>query len=153
LSAKGFAAIADAGRMQAVLPFLFIDFTFLAANLFKVAEGGWMLHASGAIVTAIMHTWRCGTQLLLESCQRGMPERAVGLCDRTRFTDGPGKPRRGFFNQPPERVGGTKGGCDRPDKAKKLQPAYGWQPRRQIDELASDQRMHQVQRIRDGAEK
>src|SRR4029079_11093532 len=41
-----------------LVPFLCIDFSFLAANLLKVFEGGWMPLALGTIVMIIMYTWR-----------------------------------------------------------------------------------------------
>jgi KUP system potassium uptake protein len=48
-----------------MLPFLFVDMIFLAANLLKVAEGGWMPLALGAVVMALMYTWRRGSRLLV----------------------------------------------------------------------------------------
>jgi KUP system potassium uptake protein len=53
-----------------ILPFLFIDFTFLAANLLKVAEGGWIPLALGAAVMTIMYTWRRGSRLLFEKTRK-----------------------------------------------------------------------------------
>jgi KUP system potassium uptake protein len=53
-----------------ILPFLFIDFTFLAANLLKIVEGGWMPLALGALVMAIMYTWRRGSRLLFEKTRK-----------------------------------------------------------------------------------
>ena len=53
-----------------MLPFLFIDLTFLAANLLKVVEGGWMPLALGALVMAVMYTWRLGSRLLFEKTRR-----------------------------------------------------------------------------------
>jgi KUP system potassium uptake protein len=53
-----------------MLPFLFIDLTFLAANLLKVVEGGWMPLALGSVVMALMYTWRRGSQLLFEKTRR-----------------------------------------------------------------------------------
>ncbi|MEP7030076.1 MAG: potassium transporter Kup, partial [Pseudolabrys sp.] len=47
-----------------ILPFLFIDLTFLAANLLKVVEGGWMPLALGGVVMLVMYTWRRGSRLL-----------------------------------------------------------------------------------------
>ena len=44
-----------------IVPFLFIDLTFLSANLLKVLDGGWMPLLLGAILMAIMYTWRRGT--------------------------------------------------------------------------------------------
>jgi len=48
-----------------MLPFLFIDLTFLTANLLKIAEGGWMPLALGAVVMVLMYTWRRGSRLLV----------------------------------------------------------------------------------------
>ncbi len=53
-----------------MLPFLFIDLTFLAANLLKVVEGGWMPLALGVLVMAVMYTWRRGSRLLFEKTRR-----------------------------------------------------------------------------------
>jgi KUP system potassium uptake protein len=53
-----------------IVPFLFIDLTFLSANLLKVAEGGWMPLALGAMIMTIMYTWRRGTRLLFEKTRR-----------------------------------------------------------------------------------
>jgi KUP system potassium uptake protein len=53
-----------------ILPFLFIDFTFLAANLLKIVEGGWMPLALGALVMTIMYTWRRGSRLLFEKTRK-----------------------------------------------------------------------------------
>ena len=53
-----------------MLPFLFIDLTFLAANLLKVVEGGWMPLALGGVVMTVMYTWRRGTRLLFEKTRR-----------------------------------------------------------------------------------
>jgi KUP system potassium uptake protein len=53
-----------------MLPFLFIDLTFLAANLLKVVEGGWMPLALGAIVMTVMYTWRRGSRLLFEKTRK-----------------------------------------------------------------------------------
>ena len=53
-----------------MLPFLLIDFTFLSANLLKIVEGGWMPLALGALVMAVMYTWRRGSWLLFEKTRR-----------------------------------------------------------------------------------
>jgi KUP system potassium uptake protein len=54
-----------AAALALMLPFLFIDLTFLAANLLKILEGGWMPLALGAIVMLLMYTWRRGSHLLV----------------------------------------------------------------------------------------
>ena len=53
-----------------MLPFLFIDLTFLTANLLKVVEGGWMPLALGALIMTLMYTWRRGSRLLFEKTRR-----------------------------------------------------------------------------------
>jgi KUP system potassium uptake protein len=53
-----------------IVPFLFIDLTFLSANLLKVVEGGWVPLALGAAVMAVMYTWRRGSRLLFEKTRR-----------------------------------------------------------------------------------
>jgi KUP system potassium uptake protein len=53
-----------------IVPFLFIDLTFLSANLLKVVEGGWMPLALGALIMSIMYTWRRGSRLLFEKTRR-----------------------------------------------------------------------------------
>jgi KUP system potassium uptake protein len=58
------------GALALMLPFVFIDFTFLAANLLKIVEGGWVPLALGAIVMAVMYTWRRGSRLLFEKTRR-----------------------------------------------------------------------------------
>lgn len=46
------------------LPFLVIDLSFLAANLSRIAEGGWVTVALGAAMLVLMITWRRGSNLL-----------------------------------------------------------------------------------------
>src|SRR4029078_13073599 len=41
-----------------IAPFLFIDLTFLSANLLKIVEGGWMPLALRALVMIILYTSR-----------------------------------------------------------------------------------------------
>jgi KUP system potassium uptake protein len=51
-------------------PFLFLDLTFLAANLLKVFDGGWVPLALGALVMLLMYTWRRGSRLLFEKSRK-----------------------------------------------------------------------------------
>ena len=44
--------------------FLVADFSFLGANLFKIADGGWVPLAMGAVVLVLMTTWKRGRTLL-----------------------------------------------------------------------------------------
>ncbi|ANW01254.1 potassium transporter Kup [Bradyrhizobium icense] len=53
-----------------IAPFLFLDITFLAANLLKVFEGGWVPLALGGIVMILMYTWRRGSRLLFEKSRK-----------------------------------------------------------------------------------
>jgi KUP system potassium uptake protein len=47
-----------------MLPFLFIDTTFLTANMLKVFHGGWVPLLIGGLVMIIMLTWRRGSRIL-----------------------------------------------------------------------------------------
>jgi KUP system potassium uptake protein len=76
-----------------MLPFLFIDLTFLGANLLKVIEGGWVPLAFGGLVMVVMYTWRRGTRLLLEKTRR----QEIPLNDLVRMLE----------KKPPLRVPGT----------------------------------------------
>src|SRR5262249_13071981 len=53
-----------------IAPFLFLDLTFLAANLLKVIEGGWVPLPLGACITPLMYTWPRGSRLLLEKSRK-----------------------------------------------------------------------------------
>ncbi|MEA2922193.1 MAG: system potassium uptake protein [Bradyrhizobium sp.] len=53
-----------------IAPFLFLDLTFLAANLLKVLEGGWVPLALGGVVMLLMYTWRHGSRLLFEKSRK-----------------------------------------------------------------------------------
>jgi KUP system potassium uptake protein len=53
-----------------IAPLLALDLTFLAANLLKVLEGGWMPLALGSLVMLLMYTWRRGSRLLFEKSRK-----------------------------------------------------------------------------------
>jgi len=53
-----------------VLPFVMLDMTFLAANLLKVAEGGWISLLVGGAIIIIMITWRRGANALFEKTRK-----------------------------------------------------------------------------------
>ena len=53
-----------------IAPFLFLDLTFLSANLLKVVEGGWVPLALGSVVMLLMSTWRRGSRLLFEKSRK-----------------------------------------------------------------------------------
>ncbi len=72
----GFVVVWKVWRWSAVAaafliaPFLFLDLTFLAANLLKVFEGGWVPLALGALVMTVMLTWRHGSRLLFAKSRK-----------------------------------------------------------------------------------
>ncbi|MGH6678058.1 MAG: potassium transporter Kup [Bradyrhizobium sp.] len=76
-----------------IAPFLFIDLTFLAANLLKVFEGGWVPLALGGLVMLLMYTWRRGNRLLVEKSRK----LEFPLADLVAMLD----------KKPPQRVSGT----------------------------------------------
>src|ERR1700731_2414033 len=76
-----------------IAPFLFLDLTFLAANLLKVWEGGWVPLALGAFVMLLMYTWRRGSRLLFEKSRK----LEFPLADLVAMLEKP----------PPQRVSGT----------------------------------------------
>jgi KUP system potassium uptake protein len=53
-----------------MVPFLLIDLTFLGANMLKVFHGGWVPLLIGAMVIAIMVTWRRGARILADKTRR-----------------------------------------------------------------------------------
>jgi KUP system potassium uptake protein len=76
-----------------IAPFLFLDFTFLTANLLKVLEGGWVPLALGGAVMLLMITWRRGSRLLF---------------DKSRELDSPPADLVAMLEKrPPQRVSGT----------------------------------------------
>jgi KUP system potassium uptake protein len=74
-------------------PFLFIDLTFLSANMLKVVQGGWVPLALGGVVMLVMYTWRRGTRLLYDKTRR----LETPLEDLVRILE----------RKPPQRVPGT----------------------------------------------
>jgi len=57
-----------AGALMA--PFVFVDLTFLGANMLKLFEGAWAPLAFGTVMMVIMYTWRRGSRLLFEKTRR-----------------------------------------------------------------------------------
>jgi KUP system potassium uptake protein len=53
-----------------IVPFLFLDLTFLSANLLKVFEGGWVPLVMGSAAILMMYTWRRGSRLLFEKSRK-----------------------------------------------------------------------------------
>jgi len=76
-----------------IAPFLLLDVTFLAANLLKVFEGGWVPLALGGFVMTLMLTWRRGTRLLYDKSHK----QEIPLADLIGILE----------KKPPQRVPGT----------------------------------------------
>jgi KUP system potassium uptake protein len=76
-----------------MVPFLFIDLTFLSANMLKVVQGGWVPLALGGLVMLVMYTWRRGTRILFAKTRR----LETPLDDLVRILE----------KKPPQRVPGT----------------------------------------------
>jgi KUP system potassium uptake protein len=53
-----------------IAPFIFIDCSFLSANLLKIIEGGWFPLALGIFLMLVMLTWRRGSRILFEKTRR-----------------------------------------------------------------------------------
>jgi KUP system potassium uptake protein len=51
-------------------PFVVVDSTFLAANMLKVVEGGWVPLAFAAALSIVMYTWQHGSRLLFEKTRK-----------------------------------------------------------------------------------
>jgi KUP system potassium uptake protein len=81
------------GAALLMAPFLFIDVTFLAANMLKVVEGGWVPLALGGLLMLVMYTWRRGSRLLFAKTRR----QETPLDDLVRILE----------KKPPARVPGT----------------------------------------------
>ena len=80
-----------AGLLMA--PFLLFDLTFLAANLLKVFEGGWVPLAIGGAVMLLMYTWRKGSKVLFEKSHK----QEIPLEDLVAMLE----------KKPPQRIPGT----------------------------------------------
>src|SRR5271169_4117863 len=59
-----------AATIALIAPFIIVDTTFLAANLMKVVDGGWVPLALASCVMVVMYTWRRGTRLLIDKTRR-----------------------------------------------------------------------------------
>jgi KUP system potassium uptake protein len=76
-----------------LVPLVGLDLTFLAANLLKVLEGGWMPLALGSVVMLLMYTWRRGSRLLFDKSRK----QELPLADLVAMLE----------KRPPQRVPGT----------------------------------------------
>ncbi len=56
--------------LAVALPFFALDSAFLAANLLKLADGGWIPLALGALLVVAMWTWIRGTAIVYEKVRR-----------------------------------------------------------------------------------
>jgi KUP system potassium uptake protein len=83
----------SAAAAALIAPFLLIDTAFLAANLFKIADGGWAPLLIAAALVAVMLTWRRGSRILFEKTRRA----ETPLADLVRMLE----------RKPPPRVAGT----------------------------------------------
>jgi KUP system potassium uptake protein len=54
------------GAATLMAPFLFVDLTFLSANMLKIVDGGWVPLALGLLIMVVMYTWRRGSRMLFE---------------------------------------------------------------------------------------
>jgi KUP system potassium uptake protein len=61
------SALASAALM---MPLILIDFIFLAANLLKVPQGGWVPLLIGGTLMMVMLTWRRGSRILTAKTRR-----------------------------------------------------------------------------------
>ncbi|MDQ6627606.1 MAG: potassium transporter Kup [Pseudomonadota bacterium] len=73
--------------------FFMVDFTFFAANIVKVIDGGWFPLLIGAFMFTLMMTWKLGRQLMHESVR-------ADAIDLPGFLES-------VFMSPPTRVAGT----------------------------------------------
>jgi len=64
--------------------FLLTDFSFLAANVFKVARGGWVTLLIAAIIFVLMTTWKTGRTMLNQILHAGSLPMDVFLSDVAR---------------------------------------------------------------------
>jgi len=53
-----------------IAPFLVVDTSFLAANLLKVAQGGWVPLVIAGATMVVMYTWQSGTRILVAKTHR-----------------------------------------------------------------------------------
>ena len=62
--------------------FLIIDAAFLGANLIKIADGGWLPLAIGAVLVTLMTTWKTGRRIVAERLtERALPMQHAELHD------------------------------------------------------------------------
>jgi KUP system potassium uptake protein len=84
--------LAALGGAAADFAFLVVDLAFLAANLIKVKDGGWVPLALGGCAMIVMWTWMRGTRLLAEKTHRdSIPLRElIAMLEKSKPTRVPG---------------------------------------------------------------
>lgn len=60
-----------AAALPVTLAFLVVDLGFFGANLFKIPKGGWFPIVAGAVVFAVMTTWKSGKRIVSERVRGG----------------------------------------------------------------------------------
>ncbi len=78
--------------LAVILSFLSVDVAFLAANLLKIVDGGWVPVALGGCSMIVMWTWVRGTRLLNEKTRRdSIPIRElIPILEKSRPMRAPG---------------------------------------------------------------
>src|SRR5215208_7637777 len=51
-------------------PFFVVELAFFTANALKIAHGGWFPLAMGAVIFALLTTWKTGRRLLAQKLER-----------------------------------------------------------------------------------
>ena len=57
--------LAAATAAALIVPFVFVDMTFFAANLLKLLEGAWVPLLFGVVMAVMIWTWRRGAAILV----------------------------------------------------------------------------------------
>ena len=57
-----------------IVPILFVEQAFLAANVLKIPEGGWLPLTIGAMICLVVYTWVRGSKSLLRATRKGEAE-------------------------------------------------------------------------------
>ncbi|CAM4160784.1 potassium transporter Kup [Acinetobacter pragensis] len=75
------------------VPFLLIDFIFVASTSLKIASGGWVPILIGAVLYTILMTWKDGRALVLKRLEKdSLPLelfiKSIGFSNETKFVPG-----------------------------------------------------------------
>jgi KUP system potassium uptake protein len=71
------------GAAAFITPFLLVDLTFLAANLLKISDGGYVPLLLGFVLIIVMWTWARGTAKISEKFRQD----AISIADLTRMLE------------------------------------------------------------------